>query len=306
LESDDTLGNAMQLHAKNHMVKKNISKFAVWSNFTMCDGFKANLLLLFGLLNQSILQLQMVETALIRKIENNEALKSRLDLLEECDGIGVLSAAAIIIESGNIQRFHSVSHYLSYCGISPASGTSGYASPEQEQEKTVHRPKPNPLSNHHLKTLFIGATGSIMKAINKDLSPSAKNNDMLMYASRYMGDLRAKMKIKFKIAAKLARKIYYCLYMGLKYDPECEYNRTIQRNANLNKNTAKKIPKRNRQAWAYAKMRLLHTDMTSLLERIDVPSGDPAALVDVKRNFEQFMRKYRIPDTIEQCSGGDI
>ena len=214
--------------------------------------------------------------------------------MKECNGLGLLSATGILLESGDITRFQSVSHYLSYCGISPREGTSGYISEKSEKEKVVSKATPNKFSNHHLKHLYVDASGSLLKQAKKK-TPAVLKNDMVQYSERFIGDKRPKLKQKFKIAAKLARKVFYCLKSGQKFDPNIEYKRTLAFKGEKIPKVLKIIPKRKRQAWAYKKMHLLQTDMTGFLAKIEVWSQDDQRIAAVKKDFELFMQKYNFP-----------
>lgn len=163
LEMDVTMGEAVEIHQGNHFMSKNRAKYENWLNFNMSTGFKANVLLLFRMMKQAKVNLEIVETALIKRIDEDPQLTKKFTLLKECDGLGILSAAGIILETGDITRFHSVAHYLSYCGISPREGTSGYMDEKSEQEKVVSKAKPNQFSNHHLKLLYVQATGTLLR-----------------------------------------------------------------------------------------------------------------------------------------------
>jgi transposase len=137
LSSTGNFGSVIKAVKNNQMVKKNMKKLSEWSNFSISDTNRGNILLMFSILKQSQLQVEMLETALVREIKKDTALCNKVDLLENCSGIGYISAVSLVLESGNMNRFHSVSHYLSYCGISPTSGTSGYDNPKDEVEKVV-------------------------------------------------------------------------------------------------------------------------------------------------------------------------
>ncbi|MCK5343705.1 MAG: transposase [Candidatus Heimdallarchaeota archaeon] len=241
----------------------------------------------------------MVEAALLRRIDEDPELKQRLPLLEECDGLGILSAAGILLESGDITRFQSVAHYLSYCGISPCGGTSGYLNEKTEEEKVVSKDKPNPFSNHHLKHLYVQATGSLLKQAKKKTT-NRLESDMVCYSKRFIKDNRPKLKLKFKIAAKLARKIFYCLKMNQNYDPNIEYKRNLIFQGEKTTKLPRIMPKRKRQAWAYKKIHLLQSDMAGFLAKIEVWGQDDHRIATVKRDFEQFMRKYNFPSDITQ------
>jgi transposase IS116/IS110/IS902 family protein len=270
----------------------------------METGFKANILLQLGILGQTELNIEMMEAALLRQIENEPKLQLKLELLEECNGVGIFTALGIILESGNIDRFHSVSHYLSYCGIGPSEGTSGYLDENSEQEKIVSQATPNPHSNRELKLLFVGATGSILRASKEQCDKTIQNNDMLRYSERYINDKRIKMKLKFKIAAKLARRVYYCLKHNLKYDPILEYSRSqIYSGIGENK-VQKRLPKRKRQAWAYKKLSRMHVDVDVIMGRLQLWGDDDKRIALIRNDFKLFMRKYQIPDEFGDDSTG--
>jgi transposase len=299
LESNRTFGEAVKFHKNQHFVKRNKENYINWINFNMSKMFKANVLFLFGMMGQTKVNLEMVESALLRRINDDATLTEKLSLLKECDGLGILSAVGIILESGDITRFQSVSHYLSYCGISPREGTSGYISEDSEKEKVVSKATPNKFSNHNLKHLYIVATGSLLKKAKENVKDRFKN-DMTRYSGRFVKDKRPKLKLKFKIAAKLARKVFFCLKTNQKYDPNIEYNRNLIFKGEKGIKLQKSMPKRKRQAWAYIKMQLLQKDMEGFLTKIEMWSNDDQRVAAVKRDFEQFMRKYNFPSGFEQ------
>ena len=304
LESEDKFGEAVKCMKEDLFVQKSIGKYKNWLEFNMVEGFKANVLLLFGLIGQAKLNVELMESALLRRINEDEIVKRKVSLLEACNGLGVLSAAGIILESGDVSRFRSVSHYLSYCGISPSEGTSGYEDENAEEEKVVEKPKPNPLSNRELKRLYVGATGSILKAARKSCGSSDETcqNDMIRYSERYIDDKRAKLKLKFKIAAKLARRVFYCLRNDLVYEPDLEYNRSLEFNGVEDAFASVRTPKRQRQAWAYLQMKRLQMDAKSVLEKIQLYTDDPKRRSEIKNDFESFMRKYRFPMEFKESS----
>ncbi len=304
LETESTIKEALDAHQDNIMVKKNRSKYKDWLGFNMGTMFKANILLLLGLLGQTRLNVEMVEAALLRKIDTDPILQKKLALLENCNGIGILTAVGIIMESGDITRFYSVSHYLSYCGIGPSEGTSGYEDENTEEEKVVMKAKPNPHSNRELKHLFVGATGAILKASKDQRNKPTQRNDMIRYSERYLDDKRAKLKIKFKIAAKLARRVYYCLLTDQKYDPELEYRLIKESNDIKSKNEYSRTPIRKRKAWAYLKMKRMQVDIEDFLDKLQLYGEDDERISRIRNDFKQFMLKYKFPGEFGEDSLG--
>lgn len=295
LENDGPIKAALAFHRDEYYVKKNRAKYKDWMDFNMGTRFKANILLQFGLLGQTRLNIEMVEAALLREIEAEPEIHGKLALLEDCNGIGILTAVGIILESGDITRFRSVSHYLSYCGIGPSEGTSGYLDENAEEEKVVSKAKPNPHSNRELKRLFVGATASIFKASKDKNSKTIQENDMMRYSERYIDDKRMKIKIKFKIAAKLARRVYFCLRTNQKYDPNLEYIRSLEYNNTKEKTVKKRLPKRKRQAWALVKMNRMQVDIEDIMDQLQLYGEDDERISRIRNDFTQFMHKYKIP-----------
>lgn len=295
LESDGTIKDALNRHQNDDFVERNRSKYKNWEGFNMKNGFKANILLQLGILGQTELNIEMMEAALLRQIEHEPKLQIKLNLLEECTGIGIFTALGIILESGNIDRFHSVSHYLSYCGIGPSQGTSGYIDENSEQEKIVSQAIPNPHSNRELKLLFVGATGSILRASKEQCGDTIQVNDMLRYSERYINDNRTKMKLKFKIAAKLARRVFYCLKHNLKYDPSLEYTRSCIYKGTKETIVQKRPPKRKRQAWAYKIMSRMQVDVADMMRLLQQDGDNDDRMIQIREDFKLFMQKYRIP-----------
>ena len=88
------------------------------------------------------------EKALLRALQHDPALKDRVERLTSVPGIGPVTALSWALEIGEVSRFPSLKHAVSYCGLCSAENSSAGVQ------------KRSPISkqrNKHLQTVLIEA-----------------------------------------------------------------------------------------------------------------------------------------------------
>ena len=88
------------------------------------------------------------EKALLRALAHDPALASRVELLTTIPGIGPVTALTWVLEIGEVSRFASLKHAVSYCGL--CSGEHSSAGVQKRSPISKQR-------NRHLQTVLIEA-----------------------------------------------------------------------------------------------------------------------------------------------------
>jgi transposase len=109
---------------------------------------------------ETVDRLAKTERALLRTLERDSVLRSRVERLQTIPAVGPLTALTWVLEVGEVGRFASLKHAVSYCGLCSAEiASAGVA-------------KRSPISkqrNPHLQTVLIEAA-KIAPLWNPDLA----------------------------------------------------------------------------------------------------------------------------------------
>jgi len=109
---------------------------------------------------ETIERLSQSERALVRTLERDPLLAARVQRLLTIPGIGPITALTWVLEIGEVSRFASVKHAVSYCGLCSAENSSAGIQ------------KRSPISkqrNKHLQTVLIEAA-KLAPRWNSDLA----------------------------------------------------------------------------------------------------------------------------------------
>ncbi len=137
-------------------------------------------------------------------LTTNPALGAAVNQIATIDGIQPFSAAAIVAEVGDIGRFKSVKHFLSYAGCAPTIHKSG---------TLVAKGRLTKRANQYLKRKFFWIGKAVMTVVK---APS----DIMTYAKDQRKRHPAKGESKLvwaKIGAKVARVVFAILRAGHPY-----------------------------------------------------------------------------------------
>ena len=91
---------------------------------------------------------ESVERILVRTLRENQPLRERVQRLRSIDGVGEVVALTWALEVGEVERFHSIRHAVSYCGLTSAERSSA----DKEQRGPISKQR-----NKHLQTMLIEA-----------------------------------------------------------------------------------------------------------------------------------------------------
>jgi transposase len=129
-----------------------------------------------------------------REIENHPSVSKNSTLLQSIPGIGKITAAVILAEIGDVNRFSSIKKFQSYSGLVPKLRESA----EKSKQCGIH--KRGPVA---LRTALVEAACRIRKEEDGVLLESFKN-------------LSKKTKSKMEARTALARKLVCIIYGVLK------------------------------------------------------------------------------------------
>ena len=130
--------NKQQLHQKRYFGT------LLQENAELAESTKP----LLKLGRDTIERLSQTERALLRSLERDPLLAARIERLTSIPGIGVVTALSWALEIGEVQRFASVKHAVSYCGL--CSGENSSAGVQKRSPISKQR-------NRHLQTVLIEA-----------------------------------------------------------------------------------------------------------------------------------------------------
>jgi transposase len=103
---------------------------------------------LLGLSRSSVETLSRMEAGLMRGLLAQPVLRERVQRLQSIPGVGTVTALSWALETGEAERFPSVSRAVSYCGLTSAQNSSAgkdYRGPISKQR------------NHHLQWVLVEA-----------------------------------------------------------------------------------------------------------------------------------------------------
>jgi len=96
----------------------------------------------------SLEQRSQIERQLLRGLERDPLLKQRVERLKTIPAVGVVTALSWALEIGDVTRFRSLKHVISYCGLCSAEVQSG--------DKLYRRPL-SKQRNRHLQHVLVEA-----------------------------------------------------------------------------------------------------------------------------------------------------
>jgi transposase len=100
-------------------------------------------------LSRGALQMfKVTQRQLLGRLRNDSRLAQRVQLLSSIPGVGEVTALTWALEVGEPERFGSIAHAVSYCGLTSALRSSG----EREQRTPLSKQR-----NVHLQTVLIEA-----------------------------------------------------------------------------------------------------------------------------------------------------
>lgn len=160
-------------------------------------------------------QMQAVEDVIEAGIANDSRLSSGYCFLRAIPGMGPVNGATVLLESGDITRFHNDRCYVSYCRLTPGVAQSGEKSRRGRMAKA---------GNAHLKRAFT----SIAQAACR-FSPAIKAYRDEQRARRRGNGV--KVIANHIVAHKICRACYYMLTRNTPWNEEMAFPNQQQRSA---------------------------------------------------------------------------
>ena len=134
-------------------------------------------------------QIEEIEQKLVRIVEENESIKKNYDLLKSVNGIGPVTAIALIVSTHNFQRITDGRKFNTYTGIAPFENKSG---------KTDKGARVSNLANKKMKALLH----------NGACSAIAHDEELKVYYKRKLDEGKHKMSVLNAIACKLVYRAF--------------------------------------------------------------------------------------------------
>jgi len=147
---------------------------------------------------------ERVSREVVSIIDKEPLLQRLVKKLAVVPGLTESSAAQIIAEVGNIDRFHDVKGFLKYVGCAPSQHISG------EERYAGHLAK---RINHFSRNVFITAGKILTESVQKDSDLKEQARKIL---NAHFNDKRL---VYTNVAVKIARVVYAILYKGAEYTP---------------------------------------------------------------------------------------
>nr|MDO8118990.1 transposase [Candidatus Sigynarchaeota archaeon] len=185
-------------------------------------------------------------------ILSNEPMLDRLvKKLAVIPGLSEFSAAQIVAEVGNVDRFHDVKAFLKYVGCAPSQHISEEARYAGRLAQRI---------NHFSRNVFVTAGKVLVESVQQDSDLKEQARKIL---NAHFND---KKLVYANVAVKIARVVYAILYKGAEYVPF--YSSTIESQSNKN---ASKNP---RQLYDGQIMRKIRSKTRALIKCMEHLLGD--------------------------------
>jgi len=201
------------LKSHRHKIFKNVNKFIPYFEFTLSSAQRS-------MIRQDLVELdfktarkRLLAVEIDQLILERPALRQHSFNLSTIPGISPFSAVWIIAEIGNIQQFHSVKSFLTYCGCSPRIVSSA---------GKVYSAHISRHSNTFLRTIFYNAAVVLCNFEKKE-------SVLKEYARQVIKRKRpVSMKLVYCIvAAKIAKITFAVLKTSAPFNPRygCDFNK---------------------------------------------------------------------------------
>ena len=135
-----------------------------------------------------------IQKGLVSAIKDNGIIRDRVQRLLSIQGIGEITALTWVLEIGEPERFNSISHAVSYCGLCSA---------EKESAGKQYRGPISKKRNKHLQTVLIEAAKlapqwnpQLARVHQKELTKGNKNTATLEVARKLVAYMLAVDKNK--------------------------------------------------------------------------------------------------------------
>ncbi len=145
-------------------------------------------------------QIKAVENQIMELINSEDELRKTYLLVTSIKGVGLVTAAELMLISDNFSKIDSARKAAAYAGVCPYFNESG---------SIKQKPKVHPRSDKRLKTLLYLAAVTVCNS----------NKDFKLYKQRKMAEGKHYFLVMNNIANKLLRLIYAVLRSGVPYDP---------------------------------------------------------------------------------------
>lgn len=160
--------------------------------------------------NQELLKtikakIKIVNQKMLHLIQNNPALKRNYDLCVSVTGIGLVTAAHILVYTQNFVAFTDFRKFACYCGIAPFPNSSGKS--QNGATKVSH------LANKVIKALLANCAHSAMQ----------HSAEIRQYVKRQQGKGKNDNSITNVVKNKLISRVFAAVKRGTPYVPLNKY-----------------------------------------------------------------------------------
>ncbi len=143
--------------------------------------------------------IEKVEAAIEELIRQDEELTRLFKLITSVQGIGKVTAAALIVTTNEFKDIREAKPYACYAGVAPFEHSSGI---KKGRAGVSHK------ANKHVKSLLHMAA----------LTAIAYNNDLKIYYERKLKENKNKMVIINAVRNKLLHRIFACVKRNTPYE----------------------------------------------------------------------------------------
>lgn len=131
-----------------------------------------------------------IEALISKTIKQDETLQHTVELIQSVNGIGIVTATALLAYTKGFTSFKNAKELACYCGVVPFNKTSG--------SSVKYKPSVSPFANMKLKKLLHLCA---MSAIQND-------NEMKVYFERKLLEGKNKMNIINAVRNKLVHRVF--------------------------------------------------------------------------------------------------
>ena len=131
-------------HNKRQLHRVGYFRDLMASNENIDDSIRP----LLQLSRDTITRLQKTESALVRSLQRDSLLTTRVQRLKTVPGVGPITALTWALEMGDISRFRSIRQAISYCGL---------CGDEKRSAETAVRTPLSKQRNKHIQRVLVEA-----------------------------------------------------------------------------------------------------------------------------------------------------
>jgi transposase len=133
---------------------------------------------------------EKIEALIVKTVRQDEQLNAKVELVQSIDGIGPVTAIALLVFTKGFSAFDNAKQLACYCGVVPFAKSSG--------SSVRYKPSVSPFANKKLKRLLHMCA----------LSAISNNKELKKYYERKVAEGKNKMCVINAVRNKLLQRVF--------------------------------------------------------------------------------------------------